>query len=142
MQSSTSAARVGTQRTRQIACAALLFGIVTSGILQQGFELDALAQLPDLDLCLVHALGGFPCPGCGMLRALLCLGQLRFAEATSFHPLSLPCALAIGWLAIGSPGRASLFRVSSAVKQRAVSLGLLVVVALYCVRLAGGTLPD
>ena len=65
-----------------------------------------------------------------------------FAEATSFHPLSLPCALAIGWLAIGSPGRASLFRVSSAVKQRAVSLGLLVVVALYCVRLAGGTLPD
>jgi hypothetical protein len=148
MQNSTNPGHAGRLRISRIsrilrmASVAVLGGMLATGILQQGFGLDTLAHLPDVDLCLVHALGDLSCPGCGMLRALLCLGQLRFAEATSFHPLSLPCALAMGWLAIGSPGRTSLLRVSSALQQRAVVLALLIVVGLYCVRLVGGTLPD
>ena len=38
-------------------------------------------------LCYFRALFGIPCPGCGMLRAVLFFSQLNFPKAFAFHPL-------------------------------------------------------
>jgi len=37
-------------------------------------------------LCLLVAITGYPCPGCGMTRAAFCLLHLDFAEAFRMHP--------------------------------------------------------
>ena len=35
--------------------------------------------------CILRSLTGYPCPGCGMTRALLAAVQLRFADAFGYH---------------------------------------------------------
>ena len=128
----------GKGRIPRLMCAALLGGLSAAGALHAGFGVDVLKHLPGLDLCLLHALGDFSCPGCGMLRGLLRAAQLRFAEATAFHPLAVPFALAISWLAAGSPGRRLLSALPKALRQGALALAILVVLGVYFVRLAGG----
>lgn len=38
-------------------------------------------------LCWIRAVTGFPCPGCGSTRAVICLFRFQFREALRFHPL-------------------------------------------------------
>jgi hypothetical protein len=48
---------------------------------------------PKICLCLMRRAVGLPCPLCGMTRGVaLCL-RGRFAEATQFNPLAMPCVL-------------------------------------------------
>jgi hypothetical protein len=57
-------------------------------------------------LCLVKALTGRDCPGCGMTRAFLLIGHGRFAAATAMHPASLPAYLIVAALALTGAARA------------------------------------
>ena len=63
----------------------------------------ALAAVAALSLlgvgCPIYHFLGFPCPGCGMTRAVLCLLHLDFAGAWSFHPMvfALPYLFALFW---------------------------------------------
>lgn len=50
--------------------------------------------------CPVVIMTGFPCPGCGMTRALLCVLTGQFAEALRYHAciyLCIPVAVWFGW---------------------------------------------
>lgn len=38
-------------------------------------------------LCWIRSVTGFPCPGCGSTRAVICLFRFQFREALQFHPL-------------------------------------------------------
>ena len=44
-------------------------------------------------ICPVVLITGFPCPGCGMTRALLCVLKLDFAGAWRMHPFIYPIIL-------------------------------------------------
>lgn len=60
--------------------------------------LAAIAALSLLGIgCPFYRVFGFPCPGCGMTRAVLSLLQLDFAAAWQFHPMvfALPYLLAL-----------------------------------------------
>ena len=55
---------------------------------------------PKIDLCLFHALTGYPCPGCGMTRAFCALGHGELRRAIGFNALSpilFLCAIVI-WM--------------------------------------------
>ena len=104
-----------------------------------GWGVDLLERLPDFSVCLARMFADFPCPGCGMLRGLLRLGQLRFAEASALHPLALPCAFAIAWIAVGSPGRSRLRALPNAARGRAIAMAMWVVVGLWALRIASGS---
>ena len=69
-------------------------------------------------------LAGLPCPGCGMTRALLLLGQLRVAEALAMHPLAPGLLVAVAWGAVGAPGRARISRDAAAAALLALVLGV------------------
>jgi len=73
-----------------IAPLLLLLAFVTPRPVQGG---KSLLGLPDL--CLFRNLTGYPCPGCGITRAVVCLAHGQFAEALRFHPLA---PIAFGFL--------------------------------------------
>lgn len=50
-------------------------------------------------VCLIHAITGFPCPGCGLTRAAILAMQGRWQESLEMHPLFVP-ALAAGFFLI------------------------------------------
>ena len=62
----------------------------SSGILLYFLKTDIVNYLPHISLCPFHAITGFPCPGCGMTRSLLFIGQLRLEEALYLNPFSIP----------------------------------------------------
>ena len=129
----------GAQGWLRRACAALLAGMFASGALQAGWGIDLLERLPDFDVCWARGLFEISCPGCGMLRSLLRLGQLRLADATALHPLSLPSAVGIAWVAAGSPGRGRLRALPDAILGRAAALAIGVVVGVWALRIASGS---
>lgn len=45
--------------------------------------------------CLVKIVTGYPCPGCGMTRATLCLLHGDVTGSLRFHPIALPGALGL-----------------------------------------------
>lgn len=45
--------------------------------------------------CPILALTGYPCPTCGMTRALLALAALDVENYVRFHPLALPILAAV-----------------------------------------------
>jgi hypothetical protein len=61
-----------------------------AGILYRALDIDLLNHLPTVSLCPFHTVTGLPCPGCGMIRAFLSLGQLKFAQTVRFNPLAFP----------------------------------------------------
>lgn len=71
------------------ASGVIVLAVCTSGILQYAFGIDLLDALPGRSICPFHLVFGLPCPGCGMTRAFLAIGQLRFARAAAFNPFSL-----------------------------------------------------
>lgn len=48
-----------------------------------------------LPTCAFWRLTGYPCPGCGMTRALTALGHLDFGRAWRLHPFSIPAWLIV-----------------------------------------------
>jgi hypothetical protein len=61
-----------------------------SGVLLHFWAIDALHYLPGISLCPFHVITGIACPGCGMARAFLTLGQLNLQQAIELNPFSLP----------------------------------------------------
>lgn len=53
--------------------------------------------------CLMQALVGIPCPGCGVTRALLLAMSLRFREGAMANPAGLVIAATIGFQLLGRP---------------------------------------
>ena len=67
-----------------------IFGIIAlSGICFHLLGIDFRDYLPHFSLCAFRAITGIQCPGCGMTRAFLSLGQLKFKEAIQLNPFSL-----------------------------------------------------
>ena len=64
-----------------ITCAGMCFHL---------FEIDLIARLPTRSLCPFHALTGLECPGCGMTRAMISIGQLEFGAAVGYNLFSMP----------------------------------------------------
>ncbi len=50
--------------------------------------------------CPFRILTGFPCPGCGLTRGVLCILTLRFSRAYSYHPAAFLWAALIGYLIV------------------------------------------
>ena len=67
-----------------------LAAVSSSGVFFYLFEIDFMDYLPTVSLCPFHAITGIPCPGCGMTRAMISLGQLKLEEAVEYNMFSLP----------------------------------------------------
>lgn len=48
-------------------------------------------------LCLMTLITGYPCPGCGMTRAMFCVLHLDFAGAWRMHPFIYPIMFLAFW---------------------------------------------
>ena len=62
----------------------------SSGVLFYLFEIDFINYLPTISLCPFHAITGLECPGCGMTRAMISLGQLKLGAAIGYNLFSIP----------------------------------------------------
>lgn len=72
---------------------AILCLVISSGVLYYFWKINLADYLPGFSLCLFHGITDKPCPGCGMSRAFLLLGQLRIEEALEMNLLSAPLLL-------------------------------------------------
>lgn len=72
---------------------AILFLVIISGVLFFFWNKNLVGYLPGISLCPFHAITGKPCPGCGMSRAFLLLGQLKIKEALEMNLFSVPLLL-------------------------------------------------
>ena len=90
---------VAPETVLKIAAIFILAVVALAGAFFYLFEIDFINYLPNLSLCPFHAITGIPCPGCGMTRAMLSLGQLKLREAIGFNFFSLPLLISmIIWL--------------------------------------------
>lgn len=90
---------------------ALALGVtLASGLLRAICDVDLLRHLCLFPACPFHAVSGLPCPGCGMTRAFLLLGQLRVGAALAAHPLAPGLLLVMLWALLGAPGHARIPR--------------------------------
>ena len=106
-------------------------GVAASGSLHFLLEVDALTLLPSVPTCVFRGLTDTPCPGCGMTRALLSLGQLDIVRAMEFHPFALPITLLA--LTYASLGRVPFERYHTL----GAHLGIITLMVLWGVRLLG-----
>jgi hypothetical protein len=74
----------------RIAVLLILGVVLISGIFYHGFEIDVKDHLPGYVLCPFRVVTHIPCPGCGMTRAMLYLGQLNFGKAIHLNVFSIP----------------------------------------------------
>ena len=72
---------------------AILCLVFASGIFFYLWKINFISYLPGISLCPFHALTGKLCPGCGMSRAFLFLGQLKIKEAVEINLFSVPLLL-------------------------------------------------
>jgi hypothetical protein len=79
-----------TDRELRLLSRGLIFGVILSGVFFAALDLDLLAY-PGFGIpCLFHAITGIECPGCGMTRALVLIGQLQWETALHMNPLVFP----------------------------------------------------
>jgi len=97
---------------------------LASGLLRVLCGVDLLEHLAFFPACPFHAASGLPCPGCGMTRAFLLLGQLRIGAALAAHPLAPGLLLAMLWTLVGAPGRARIPRDAVATALLALVVGV------------------
>ena len=64
--------------------------LICAGVFFHFFEIDLITHLPTWSLCPFHAITGLECPGCGMTRAMISLGQLKFSAAVGYNLFSMP----------------------------------------------------
>lgn len=104
---------------------ALALGVtLASGLLLALCDVDLLQHLAFFPACPFHTASGLPCPGCGMTRAFLLLGQLRIGAALAAHPLAPGLLLAMLWTLIGAPGRTRIARDAAATASLALVVGV------------------
>lgn len=111
------------------AVAGLLVGLGLCSVAHQVFGWgpgEWLGLLPD---CAFRSFTGFPCPGCGMGRALLLLTELRFAEAVTANPGAPVLVAAMGVWLVRPPARSARFRDAAAA---AALVALLLAWTLRC----------
>lgn len=72
----------------RVMAALVIVGTFCSGLLFFVLGVDTFDHIPRASLCVFRNLTGLPCPGCGMTRAILSIGQLRLYDAIAFHPFS------------------------------------------------------
>jgi len=102
---------------------AILCIVLFSAIISCFWKINLISYLPDKPLCLFYAFTGKPCPGCGMTRAFLLLGQFKIREALEINLFSVPLLLLMAayftfghipsWLQTKGLARISLFAVLS-----------------------------
>lgn len=90
--------------------------------------LVAAALLPvdwrsPLPLCLVKAVSGRDCPGCGMTRAFLLMAHGRPGDAFAMHPASGPAFLVVAGMAATGACRAVFSRPARAAGAPAAGRG-------------------
>lgn len=64
--------------------------LLGAGILWYCWKINIIDYLPNITLCPFHMLTGKLCPGCGMSRAFLLLGQLKINDALEMNLFSVP----------------------------------------------------
>ena len=74
----------------RIAVLLVLAAISSAGVCLHLFEIDFINHLPARSLCPFHAITGLACPGCGMTRAMISLGQLKPGAAVGYNLFSMP----------------------------------------------------
>jgi Protein of unknown function (DUF2752) len=105
--------------------------ITSSGVFFYLFEIDFIDFLPTVSICPFHAVTGFPCPGCGMTRAMISIGQLNFKQAVEYNLFSM--ALLILMIIYVGPGKFPRF-----LQNKVLSiLMLLLVIFIWLIRLTG-----
>ena len=65
----------------------------SAGVSLHFFEIDFINYLPTISLCPFHAITGLACPGCGMTRAMISLGQLKPGIAVGYNLFSMPLSI-------------------------------------------------
>ena len=83
-------------RMSRAAAFAVLAAVAASGMLSVLAGIDLLDHLDWAPSCVIRAWTGFDCPGCGMTRALVLLGQFQFAASCSAHPAAPALVIALG----------------------------------------------
>ena len=79
----------------KIVVSLVLSAIASCGFFFHLFEIDFMNYLPRVSLCPFHAVTGLPCPGCGMTRAMLSLGQLKLKEAIEYNLFAVPLLISM-----------------------------------------------
>jgi hypothetical protein len=110
----------------------IVLAIVTcAGVFFHLFEIDFITHLPTRSLCPFHALTGLACPGCGMTRAMISLGQLKPGAAVGFNLCSMP--LLVLMIVYVWPGKFPSF-----LQHQAVGIFMFILVLLvWLMRLSG-----
>jgi hypothetical protein len=103
----------------------LILGIIfASGIFYHVLDMDLVVHVTGVAICPFHAITGIPCPGCGMTRAMLSLGQLQFGKAMHFNPFCI-------FLLIVMVSIVCFGKIPSWLRHPALTRGLLIAVLVY-----------
>ena len=115
----------------KILVIAVLTAVSFSGLFLYLLGIDLMNYLPTVSVCPFHAITGIPCPGCGMTRAMLSLGQLKLKAAIEFNLFSVPLLISmIIWL---WPGKFPSF-----IQHRAFGIVMFVaIIFIWLMRLFG-----
>jgi hypothetical protein len=110
----------------------ILFLVIASGISFFTWKINLLNYIAGIPLCPFHAITGKFCPGCGMSRAFLLLGQLKIQEALYMNLFSVPLLLLmIMYIILG--------RIPLWLKNKyAGYISLIAVLAFWLIRLLSG----
>jgi len=73
----------------------VILTVTASGILFHFFGIDLYARAPDISICPFRLITKSRCPGCGMTRSMLLVGQLRLKEAFVANIFALPLFILI-----------------------------------------------
>jgi hypothetical protein len=111
----------------QAASLAVLAAVAASGLMTV-LGIDPLDHLDWVPACAIRTWTGIACPGCGMTRALVLLGQLQFAASCSSHPAAPGLVIALGVGAV-RPGL-----LSARWRDAVVGVALAFVVGVWLVR--------
>jgi hypothetical protein len=82
--------KISADQFLRISVLLVLVAISSAGVFLHLFEIDFINHLPARSLCPFHAITGLACPGCGMTRAMISLGQLKPGAAVGYNLFSMP----------------------------------------------------
>lgn len=83
-------------RVLRVSSFVVLVAIAASGWLAAIAGIDLLNHLDWAPRCAIRTWTGFDCPGCGMTRALVLLGQFQFAACCSANPAAPGLVIVLG----------------------------------------------
>jgi hypothetical protein len=82
--------KISADHLLRISVILVLAAISSAGVFFYLFEIDLINHLPTKSLCPFQAITGLACPGCGMTRAMISLGQLKPGAAIGYNLFSIP----------------------------------------------------